>query len=138
MCESKPFSHDQSLCHELVQAFSEALSLRGDRRHCFKNGKDRSPRETLLSRAIFFFFERDELKCSSDKVCHELGGDGYWGPISVLWGRNGGPEPKVEPGRSPACARAAETWATSLHVTYSRRLETARDGDRIPRLVVHL
>jgi len=35
-------------------------------------------------------------------------------------GRNGGPEPKMEPGRSPACAKAAETWATSLHVTYSR------------------
>jgi len=68
-----------------------------------------------------------------------LGGTGaYWGPISVLWARNGGPEPKMEPGRSPACARAAETWATSLHVTYSRRLETARDGDRIPRLVAHL
>jgi len=78
MCESKPFSHDQSLCHELVQAFSEALSLRGDRRHCFKNGEDRSPRETLLSPAIFFFFERDELKCSSEQVCHELGGDGYF------------------------------------------------------------
>jgi len=44
----------------------------------------------------------------------------------------------MKPGRSLACARAAETWASSLHVTYSRRLETARDGDWIPRLVAHL
>jgi len=51
-----------------------------------------------------------------------LGGTrAYWGPISVLFVRNGGPEPKVEPSRSPVCARAAETWAASLHVTYSRR-----------------
>jgi len=79
--------------------------------------------------------EQDRREC----VPPYLGGTGaYWGPISVLLGRNGGPEPKLEPGRSPACATAAETWATSLHVTYSRRLETARDGDRIPRLVAHL
>jgi len=44
----------------------------------------------------------------------------------------------MKPGRSPACARAPETWATSLHVTYSRRLETARDDDWIPSLVAHL
>ena len=67
-----------------------------------------------------------------------LGGTrAYWGPISVLCGRNGSPEPKMKPGRSPAWARAAETWATIVHVTYSRRLETAREGDWIPRLVAH-
>jgi len=44
----------------------------------------------------------------------------------------------MEPGRSPACARPAETWDTSLHVRYSRRLETAGDGDRISRRVAHL
>jgi len=39
-----------------------------------------------------------------------LGGTGaYWGPISVPWGQNGGPEPKMEPGRSPSSARAVET-----------------------------
>ena len=55
MCESKLFSHDQSLCHELVQAFSKALSLKGDRRHRFKHENDRSPSETLLSPVFFFF-----------------------------------------------------------------------------------
>jgi len=44
----------------------------------------------------------------------------------------------MKPGRSPACARAAETWTTSLHATYSRWLETAGDGDWIPRLVALL
>jgi len=96
MCVSQPFSHDQSLCHELVQPFSEALSLRGDRRHCFKNGKDRSPCETLLSPAIFFFFERDELKCSSEQVCHELGGDGYLKDMRAIG--------------APCCLQGVRTW----------------------------
>ena len=74
-----------------------------------------------------------------ERVPPYLGGTGaYWGPISVLWGRNGGPEPNMKSGRSSACARAAQAWATSLHVTYSRRLETARQGDWIPLLVAHL
>ena len=115
MCESKPFSHDQSLCHELVQAFSEALSLRGDRRHCFKNGEDRSPRETLLSPAIFFFFERDELKCSSEQVCHELGGDGY--STSMRGG-------------------SVSTVQRSQHVSFSDRTAEGFAADPIPRFLL--
>jgi len=54
----------------------------------------------------------------------------YWGPLSVLWGQNGGSEPKMEPGRSPACARPAETWAISLHAF--------PDGSKVLRLVARL
>jgi len=53
------------------------------------------------------FFSR--YRCEA--VPPSVGGtEPYWGAMYVLWSLNDGPERETQPGRSPACAKAAEMW----------------------------
>jgi len=81
MCDSRSFSHNQSLCHELVPEVFRPHFLTNERGRPIRNGEHCRPRERLLQPVICLFFAGHELKPDCWSSCHELGHDGYQVPV---------------------------------------------------------
>ena len=79
MSDSRSFSHNQSLCHELVPGVFRPHFLENKRERPMRNGDHCRPRARLLKPVICLFFAGHEFKLDCRSSCHELAHDGYRG-----------------------------------------------------------
>jgi len=77
MCDSRSFSLNQSLCHELVPGVFRLQFLANKQERPIRREDHCRPRERLLKPVICLFFAGHEFKPDCWSSCHELGHDGY-------------------------------------------------------------
>jgi len=77
MCDSRSFSHNQSLCHELVPGVYRPHFLAHKQKRPIRSGYHCRPRERQLKPVICLFFAGHQFKPDCWSSCHEFGHDGY-------------------------------------------------------------
>jgi len=77
MHDSRLFSHNQSLCYELVPGLFRPHFLANEWERPIRNGEHCRPRERLLKPVICLFFAGHEFKPDCWSSRHALGHDGY-------------------------------------------------------------